>query len=218
VIAAIPGTIPRAALITHGETEIGLTLAHTLAEAGFAIALQCAAPLLDEPPEGTEVLRADLSVETRTATLIDRATARLGAIGVLINAAGTASADAWLEPTRVAWDAHFEINARAPLVLTKQFAIALPDEREGVVINLVDQRLDPNALSWTAANAALWALTRAMALALAPRIRVNAIAVPSGVAAESLDAVARAAIAILGLASMTGQMMEPAGAVRAGSG
>jgi NAD(P)-dependent dehydrogenase (short-subunit alcohol dehydrogenase family) len=209
VIAAIPDSIPRAALITHGETVIGLTLAHTLADAGFAIALQCAAPLLDEPPVGTEVLRADLSVETRTAALVGRATARLGAIGVLINAAGAVSPDSWLEPTRVAWDAHLETDARAPLVLTRQFAIALPEDREGVVINLVDQRLNPDALSWTAANAVLCTLTRAMALALAPRIRVNAITWAD--TTDAADAIAGAAIAILSLPSMTGQIMAPGG-------
>jgi NAD(P)-dependent dehydrogenase (short-subunit alcohol dehydrogenase family) len=248
VISAIPVTIPRAALITGGETEIGLALAHALADAGFATALQCHAPPPGDPPTGTEILRADLSVETRVAALIPRAEARIGTIGVLINAAGIATPDTrpdagpdtWEEPTRATWDARFETNLRAPFVLIRHFAHALVEPHEGVVINLFDQRLDPRALSRTLANAALWTLTQTMALALAPRIRVNGIAsiryrhgpapghdgratsVPaprqgaeSGPATTrstaSREALVRAAIAILALPSMTGQMMGPDG-------
>jgi NAD(P)-dependent dehydrogenase (short-subunit alcohol dehydrogenase family) len=239
VIASIPETIPRAALITGGETELGLGLAHALANAGFAIALQCHAPLSDDPPEGTEVLRADLSVETRAAALVARATARLGPVGVLIHAAGTAALDTWEETTRSVWDAHFETKVRAPFVLIQQFAHALPEDREGVAIALVDQRVTSDALSWTLANAALWTLTQSMALTLAPRIRVNAIAAApvmvglsqpgmAGRGAGGLsrhgagrdgrvrpghgdEAIANAAIAILALPSMTGQIMVPGG-------
>ena len=71
-----------------------------------------------------------------------------------------------------------EVNLRAPLVLTRAFAEQLPDGVEGNVINVIDQRvwnLTPHFTSYTVSKAALWTLTRTLALALAPRIRVNAV-------------------------------------------
>jgi NAD(P)-dependent dehydrogenase (short-subunit alcohol dehydrogenase family) len=63
--------------------------------------------------------------------------------------------------------------------LTQAFAKTLPDGASGNVINLIDQkvlRLDPEHFSYTIAKSALWIATQTMAQALAPRIRVNAIA------------------------------------------
>ena len=71
-----------------------------------------------------------------------------------------------------------EPNLRAPFVLIQEFARSLPAVAEGVVINMIDQRvwaLTPHFVSYTISKAGVWALTQTMALALAPRIRVNAI-------------------------------------------
>ncbi len=123
-----------------------------------------------------------------------------------------------------------EPNLRAPFVLMQAFAAALPQASEGVVVNLLDQRvwsLTPHFVSYTASKAALWALTQSMALALAPRIRVNGIGpgptVPSPRQSQeqfdrqaasvplghgtSPDEVARAVLAVLALPAMTGQML-----------
>jgi len=66
----------------------------------------------------------------------------------------------------------------APFVLMQQFAGMLPEVAEGVVVNMLDQRvwsITPHFVSYTVAKAGLWTLTQSMALALAPRIRVNGI-------------------------------------------
>ena len=132
--------------------------------------------------------------------------------------------------TRASWAAHLEPNLRAPFVLMQRFAAALPAAAEGVVINLLDQRvwsLTPHFVSYTVSKAGLWALTQTMALALAPRIRVNGIgpgpALPSvrqspqqfarQAASVPLghgtgpEEVARAVLALLALPSVTGQML-----------
>jgi len=156
-----------------------------------------------------------------------RAAAAIGPIGVLINAAGTTERDTWDETNRATWDMHIETNLRAPFVLIQHFAKALPLGREGVVINLLDQRVCPQLVSYTLSKAALWSLTQTMALALAPGIRVNGIA-PGQVQAASRGTItgheedeareiARAAIAILALTSMTGQMIVPDGVPPVGS-
>jgi NAD(P)-dependent dehydrogenase (short-subunit alcohol dehydrogenase family) len=208
----ISDTIPRAALVTGGSQPFGLAIAHALAGAGFAIALQCASEVESEPA-GAVILEADLSDETQTAGLVDRATAAIGPIGVLINAASTTRHDAWDDAIRATWDMHIETNLRAPFVLIQHFAKALPEPREGVAINLLDQRVSPRLVSYTLSKSALWTLTQTMALALAPRIRVNGIA-PGSSSPELSDEVAGAAIAILALPSMTGQMIVPDGIPR----
>jgi len=63
-------------------------------------------------------------------------------------------------------------------VLIQHLARGLPKDAEGAVVNMLDQRvwsITPHFVSYTVAKAGLWALTQAMALALAPRIRVNGI-------------------------------------------
>ncbi|WP_163365395.1 SDR family oxidoreductase, partial [Enterobacter asburiae] len=76
------------------------------------------------------------------------------------------------------FDAHAAVNLRAPVLLIQAFAAALPPGREGLVVNIIDQRVwkpTPQFFSYGLAKAGLWDATRMAAQALAPRIRVNAI-------------------------------------------
>ncbi len=70
------------------------------------------------------------------------------------------------------------VNLEAPVFLAQAFAAQLPDERTGNIVNIADQRVlrpNPHFFSYTLSKSALWAATKTMAQALAPRIRVNAI-------------------------------------------
>lgn len=237
--AAIPAVIPRAALVTGGAQRIGRAIALALAEVGFDIAVHChgsraaATATCDEITRlgrRAVLLQADLADEAQTAALLPQAAAALGPIGVLVNNASRFERDEWHDVTRASWDAHLEPNLRAPFVLMQQFARLLPDTAQGVVINMLDERvwsITPHFVSYTVSKAALWALTQSMALALAPRIRVNGIgpgpslpnarqtqeqfdrqaeAVPLRHGAAP-DEIGRAAVAILALPAMTGQML-----------
>jgi NAD(P)-dependent dehydrogenase (short-subunit alcohol dehydrogenase family) len=215
---SVPDSIPRAALITGGARQA--VIARILADAGFAVVLQCQPDDEFDPPPAVTVLPADLFDEVQIATLLNRATASVGVIGVLVNAATAIRPDTWDDATRATWDMHIETNLRAPFVLIQHFAKALPPPHQGVAINLLDQRISPQLVSYTLSKGALWTLTQTMALALAPRIRVNGIApgpilrgrVPRGRDdGASGDEIARAALAILALPSMTGQMINPDG-------
>lgn len=235
----IPDTIPRAALVTGAGRRLGRAMAEALGSAGFAVAVHCNASM--DEAEGVAagirarggracVLRAALDDEDAVARLVPDAAAALGPLGVLINNASTFERDEWGDATRESWDAHLEPNLRAPFVLMQAMAGALPEGAEGCIVNLLDQRvwsLTPHFVSYTVSKAALWALTRQMALALAPRIRVNAIgpgpALPSPRQTPeqfahqcattplhrgtSPDEVARAMLALLALPSVTGQML-----------
>lgn len=236
----IPQTIPRRALVTGGAKRLGRAIAVALADAGFDVAIHYAASATDAEATAGEIrargrrtatLRADLAREAEMADLVPAAAAALGGpLGVLVNNASVFERDSWHDATRESWDMHLEPNLRAPFVLTQAFARALPATAEGVVINMIDQRvwaLTPHFVTYTVSKAGLWALTQSLALALAPRIRVNGIgpgpALPSTrqtaeqFARQSAsvplgrgtgpEEIARAALAILALPAMTGQMI-----------
>jgi NAD(P)-dependent dehydrogenase (short-subunit alcohol dehydrogenase family) len=235
----IDQTIPRAALVTGGARRLGRAIALALARSGFSVAIQYRGSQTDAEDTAAEiralgvraaVLHADLAVEDEVAGLLAAAAAAIGPVGVLVNNASVFERDEWNDASRASWDAHIEPNLRAPFVLTQHLARDLPPEAHGAVINLLDQRvwsLTPHFVSYTVSKAALWALTQSMALALAPRIRVNAIgpgpAMPSPRqsaeqfarqcasvplrAGTSPEEIGEAAIALLALRSMTGQML-----------
>jgi NAD(P)-dependent dehydrogenase (short-subunit alcohol dehydrogenase family) len=179
--------IPKAALVTGAARRIGRALALELAEAGYSVAVHhhsshaAAEALVAEIAQTggkALALAADLSDETAVRKLLPDAAAVLGPIGVLVNNASIFENDTVATATRESWDAHLAINLRAPFVLIQDFAAQLPGDSNGVVINLLDERvwnLTPYFVSYTVSKTGLWTLTRTMALALAPRIRVNAI-------------------------------------------
>jgi NAD(P)-dependent dehydrogenase (short-subunit alcohol dehydrogenase family) len=179
--------IPKAALVTGGARRIGRALVLALADAGFAVAIHHhrsqaeAEALVGEVAEagGTAIaLAADLADEAAVASLLPQAAAALGPIGILVNNASIFHNDTVANATRESWDAHLAVNLRAPFVLIQEFAALLPPDAGGAVVNLLDERiwnLTPYFVSYTVSKTALWTLTRTMALALAPRIRVNAI-------------------------------------------
>ena len=235
----ISPALPRAALVTGGAKRIGRGIALMLADAGFDLALQCNTSREEAERTAMEirvrgrqavVLQADLSQEAEVEGLIPRATEALGPLGVLVNNASLFERDEWHDASRSSWDAHMEPNLRAPFVLIQAFARGLAHDAQGLVVNMLDERvwsLTPHFVSYTVSKAALWTLTQTMALALAPRIRVNAIGpgptVPSPrqtgaqFAAQcasvplrhgsSPQEIGRAVRAMLELPSLTGQML-----------
>ena len=81
-------------------------------------------------------------------------------------------------PDFATWDRHFSIHLKAPALLTADLARQLRDNEDGLVVNVIDQRvwkLTPGFFSYTLSKAALWTATQTMAQAFAPRLRVNAI-------------------------------------------
>jgi len=179
--------IPRVALVTGAAHRIGRAIALDLAAQGFDIAIHYnrsgdAAEDLAGEIRGlgrkAATLAADLAREEETSTLIARAGKALGPVGLLVNNASRFEFDVWDKATRESWDVHMETNLRAPFLLSQDMARALPEGAEGVIVNLLDQRvwnLTPYFVSYTLSKAGLWTLTQTLALALAPRIRVNAI-------------------------------------------
>lgn len=182
-----PETVPKTALITGGARRIGRALSLGLSRRGWSVgihyngsedeAVQLADEILDAGGDAVP-LRADLSRDKAAEELMLSAVKRLGPVGCLINNASRFENDTVGTVTRDGWNSHMDINLWAPMVLCQVYAAKLPGERCGNIINIIDQRvwnLTPFFLSYTVSKSGLWTLTRTLAMALAPRIRVNAI-------------------------------------------
>lgn len=179
--------LPPVALVTGAARRIGRAIALELAQAGFDIALhhhhsereaEETVEAIRQTGVKAVMLSADLALESEVGALIDSAGRALGPVGILVNNASLFERDEILSVTRDSWDRHMEINLRAPFRLTQDFARQAPENARGAVINILDQRvwnLTPHFMSYTLSKAGLWTLTRTLALALAPRITVNAV-------------------------------------------
>ena len=175
------------ALVTGAAKRIGRAIARDLARHGWAIAIhynRSAAAAEDVAEEivaaggRASTFHADLNVEAAAAALVEQVVAALGPICCLVNNASVFERDDAHTATRESWDLHMQVNLRAPFVLTQAFTRQLPEGWHGNVINILDQRvwnLTPFFTSYTVSKAALWALTQTLAMALAPRVRVNAV-------------------------------------------
>lgn len=178
---------PKTALVTGAARRIGRAIALDLAAHGFGVGVH-----FHRSPEAAEevvatikakggcgvALRADLGRESEAVTLVSRLAEALGAPILLVNNASLFDRDDALTATRASWDAHMEANLRAPFVLSQEFARHLPKGQDGLIVNMLDQRVwnvTPHFTSYTLSKAGLWTITQTLALALAPRVRVNAI-------------------------------------------
>ncbi|TMK14685.1 MAG: SDR family oxidoreductase [Alphaproteobacteria bacterium] len=173
--------------MTGGGRRIGHALSVALAQEGYAVAIHHHDSKNEAEALAVEIIRAggkavalaaDLSDESAVAELLPRATAALGPIGCLVNNASIFENDTVATATRDSWERHLAVNLRAPFVLMQSFARHLPEKAGGVIVNLLDERvwnLTPSFISYSLSKAGLWTLTQTMALALAPRIRVNGI-------------------------------------------
>ena len=177
------------ALITGGLHRVGAAIGAQLAAGGYHLALHAHRPgepdaILAEAiaAHQTEsaVFAADLAVPEELDSLIDRVKARFGrAPDALINSASIITEGQWADLSREALARHLDVNFVAPMLLTRAFAAALADGQSGAVVNILDQRvLNPpvDQAAYTASKLALASVTRVMARAYAPMVRINAVA------------------------------------------
>ncbi len=174
-------------LITGAAKRIGRQLALELAGAGYDIAVHCntsrreaeeVAQLISDMGQRAVIVQGDLSLADAPQRVIADAAKGLGVLHGLINNASIFEPDEVGSITPHSWAQHQDTNLRGPVLLSQAFAKQLPADIRGNIINIIDQRvwkLNPRFFSYTASKSALWTVTRTLAQALAPRIRVNAI-------------------------------------------
>jgi pteridine reductase len=174
-------------LITGAARRVGRELALSVARAGGDVVIhyghsQAQAQSLSEEIQNlgrkAYLLQADLKDPSQVSTLIPRASAN-GTLFALVNNAAIFEPLNWQSSTLEDWNHHLMVNLTTPFLLSQAFARLLPSDGAGRIINLLDWRaLRPSAdhLPYTISKSALAALTRSLAVALAPRITVNALA------------------------------------------
>ncbi|EDQ33844.1 Dehydrogenase with different specificity [Hoeflea phototrophica DFL-43] len=175
------------ALVTGAARRIGEAIALDLAAHGFSVAVHANSSRAEaEAVAGTirtqggtaEVFTADLSETAQVRKLYADVVAHLGSPELIVNNASVFEDDEVSRFDEDLFDRHFAIHLKAPAILAEAMANGLPDGREGLIVNIIDQRvwrLTPRFFSYTLSKSALWTATQTMAQALAPRIRVNAI-------------------------------------------
>jgi len=123
-------------------------------------------------------VQADLANPDEAAGVLDRAQRELGPIDWLVNSAAIFEPLDLASTSVEAWDRHMAVNLRAPFQLSQAFALARAGA-SGAIVNILDWRaLRPAAdhFPYTVAKAGLAAMTRSLAIAVAPAIRVNGVA------------------------------------------
>jgi NAD(P)-dependent dehydrogenase (short-subunit alcohol dehydrogenase family) len=176
------------ALVTGAGRRLGRAIALDFASRGWRVGVHHGASSAEASELVAEIaakggkaaaLPADLARLDALAPLIEACAKALGPPTCLVNNAARYAWDTLSTLEGETWQAQLDVNLRAPIFLAQAFAKALPERAEGNVINVVDQKVlrpDPDYFSYTIAKSALWTATQTMAQALAPRIRVNAIA------------------------------------------
>ena len=185
-------------MITGGARRLGKIMALAAAACGADVILHHAHSPIDVEDTARQIralgrkayiLDADLSDAAAAQQLIQSAFT-LAPITALINNAAIFKPVGFFDTSLSDWNDHLQINLTAPFLLSQSFAQKIKFEEPGRIINIVDWRaLRPGKdhFPYTISKAALVSMTQSMALSLAPRIVVNAIALGAILPPEGQD-------------------------------
>jgi NAD(P)-dependent dehydrogenase (short-subunit alcohol dehydrogenase family) len=178
-------------IVTGGGTGIGRSVCHALARAGARVVIvnysrsqqeaeATARELVELGCEGRAV-RADVSVESDVRRMVDDATREFGRLDVLVNNAAIthyvphADLDGLTEEV---WDSILDVNLKGTFYCSRAAAPELR-RRRGAIVNVASiagLRGTGSSIAYAVSKAGVLQLTRGLAVALAPEVRVNAVA------------------------------------------
>ncbi|WP_417320473.1 SDR family NAD(P)-dependent oxidoreductase [Emcibacter sp.] len=176
-------------LVTGAARRIGRQIALTLAEAGYHIHLhyhhseqearQTREDILTRGGSAS-LVKADLADYRQVQDLVPQLSgAQTPPLRHLVNNASLFMDDSLFSLSETSFRDHMEVNLRAPLQLTRSLYEALEETDKGSVVNIIDSSIfamNPDFLSYSLSKYALAGATEATAMAMAPRVRVNAVA------------------------------------------
>jgi len=178
----------KVAIVTGGAVRLGKALALALAEQGARMVIHYGSSVgpAQETVEQIQAMgcdalavQADLSQPGRVEVILNDALSHFGQVDILVNSAAVFEPGNWYDTTEKNWDLHFAINLKSPFFLSRAFASHVGRERAGHIVNIADwrgARPGTDHVAYTLTKAALIAMTKSLAQALAPNIQVNAIA------------------------------------------
>lgn len=173
---------PRTAIVTGGARRIGAELARALGADGWHLLIHCNRSLAEAEALAAEIGDASVvQAELAEADCAERIMAALDGLPparLLVNNASRFAYDSAADFTVEGWDAHLDVNLRAPALLSRAFA-ARVGEGPGLIVNLLDAKLaapNPDFFSYTVSRFGLAGLTELTARAFAPAVRVCGIA------------------------------------------
>ena len=175
------------ALVTGAGKRVGSFICKFLALQGYHVIIHYNNSKLEaertlkeiiESNGKANLIKADLSSTIQVRNLIPKINKKYGQLSMLINNASIFEKDDIKSISSELWDKHIDVNLKAPLFLSKDFANQFSKRKGGIIINFLDQSVltyRPNFISYSVSKNSLWYLTRSLAQALSPRIRVCAI-------------------------------------------
>ena len=178
----------KVAIVTGAAIRIGRSIALNLAGHGVKIALHFGHSRSEAEETAAEIrtlgidvclIQADLQHPVAAAeAIVGRAISHFEQVDILVNSAAIFETGSLASTTEDQFDRHFNVNTKAPLFLSRQFAQALLPEKRGHIVNIADWRGTnpaPGHLAYTLTKHSLLALSTILARELAPRIQVNSV-------------------------------------------
>ncbi len=175
-------------LVTGGAVRVGRDICLAMADAGWDIVIhynrseteaQELADIIKSKNRAAHVVQADLRDEAATAGIFKTLAAKNVHVDCLVNNASLFLKNSFSDISRASFNDHMAVNCLAPLQLARDFAAHYNGE-DGTIINITDGlegwSMSPAFLSYALSKRALADATAMLVRALAPRVRINAIA------------------------------------------
>jgi len=183
-----PRLLGRLAVVTGGGRGLGRAIVRALAREGADVAFSYRESRKEALEEEKEVRRmgrrtfaepADARVPGEMAAFVEEAARRLGGLDVLVNNVGVFRQTPLDEMSEEVLDEAFDVNVKAAVMASRSAVPHMRQRGGGAIVNVASLgglRPWPSHLAYCASKAALVMATRCLAVALAPQIRVNAVA------------------------------------------
>jgi NAD(P)-dependent dehydrogenase (short-subunit alcohol dehydrogenase family) len=177
----------RAAIVTGAAKGIGWGIAKVFVEEGAKVVIvdwdeesgRKTAKELHDAGGDTLFVKCDVSDEEQVKTMYDKAVQAYGDIDVLVNNAGVGVYKAFMDATMADWDRALSINLKGQILCSRSVVPQMQKRGKGAIVNIssVHAFQTVNGVApYATSKGGVFALTHAMAIDLAPTIRVNAIA------------------------------------------